>query len=128
MGADERPLDELLAQADAVSLQVPLTVDTRGLMDARRLALMKPSAVLINTGRGALVDASALVEALRAGRIAGAAIDVLDVEPPPPSHPLLAPGIPNLLLTPHSAWASESAQRRLAERLVALVLEEMAPA
>ncbi len=126
--ADELPLDELLAQADAMSLHVPLTADTRGLIDARRLSLMKPSAVLINTGRGALVEADALVAALHAGRIAGAGIDVLDVEPPPAAHPLLAPGIPNLLLTPHSAWASESAQRRLAERLVALVLEEVAPA
>jgi glycerate dehydrogenase len=125
---DELPLDELLARADAVSLHLPLTPDTRGLIDERRLALMQPTAVLINTGRGGLVDAPALVAALRAERLAGAAIDVLNVEPPPASHPLLAPGIPNLLLTPHSAWASESAQRRLAERLVALVLDEVAQA
>lgn len=128
VAADELPLDELLAQADAVSLHLPLTPDTRGLIDAQRLALMKPTALLINTGRGALVDGPALVAALRAERLAGAAIDVLDVEPPPASHPLLAPGIPNLLLTPHSAWASESAQRRLAERLVVLVVDEVARA
>lgn len=115
---DERPLDVLLAACDAISLHVPLTPETRGLMDARRLALMQPHAVLINTGRGALVDAPALAAALRAGRLAGAAIDVLETEPPPPDHPLLAPGIPNLLLTPHVAWASEAAQRRLAQRLV----------
>jgi glycerate dehydrogenase len=122
---DERELDALLAQCDAVSLHVPLTPDTRGLIDARRLSLMKPDAVLINTGRGALVDAPALVNALKAGSLAGAAIDVLDVEPPPPDHPLLAPGIPNLLLTPHAAWASESAQQRLADRLAQLVAEHM---
>jgi len=124
--ADERELDALLAACDAISLHVPLTPDTRGLIDARRLRLMKPDALLINTGRGALVDAPALVDALTAHRLAGAAIDVLDVEPPQPDHPLLAPGIPNLLLTPHAAWASESAQQRLASRLAELVAEHMA--
>ncbi|MGQ0596671.1 D-2-hydroxyacid dehydrogenase [Aquabacterium sp.] len=122
---DERPLDDLLAQCDAVSLHVPLTPDTRGLIDARRLALMKPDAVLINTGRGALVDPHALVAALQAQRLAGAAIDVLEVEPPPPDHPLLAPGIPNLLLTPHVAWASEQAQQRLASRLAEQVAQHL---
>lgn len=122
---DERPLDTLLAQCDAISLHVPLTPDTRGLIDARRLALMKPDAVLINTGRGALVDPHALVAALRAQRLAGAAIDVLEVEPPPPDHPLLAPGIPNLLLTPHVAWASEQAQQRLAACLAEQVAQHL---
>jgi len=124
---DERPLNDLLAEADAVSLHLPLTPETRGLMDATRLALMKPDAVLINTGRGAVVDALALTNALRGGRLAGAAIDVLDVEPPPPNHPLLAAGIPNLLLTPHVAWASREAQHRLAVRLVELVMDEVEP-
>jgi glycerate dehydrogenase len=123
---DERPLDTLLAQCDAVSLHVPLTPDTRGLIDARRLALMKPDAVLINTGRGALVDAPALVDALRRHALAGAAIDVLDVEPPPPDHPLLAANIPHLLLTPHVAWASEAAQQRLAAKLVDQVADHIA--
>jgi len=122
---DERPLDALLAECDAISLHVPLTPDTRGLIDARRLALMKPDALLINTGRGALIDAPALIEALKAQRIGGAAIDVLDVEPPPPSHPLLAADIPNLLLTPHVAWASEAAQQRLASRLAELVAQQV---
>ncbi len=122
---DERPLDTLLAQCDAISLHVPLTPDTRGLIDARRLALMKPDAVLINTGRGALVDPHALVAALRAQRLAGAAIDVLEVEPPPPGHPLLVPGTPNLLLTPHVAWASEQAQQRLASRLAEQVAQHL---
>lgn len=124
--ADEWPLDALLAQADAVSLHLPLTPQTRGLMNAERLARMKPDAVLINTGRGAVVDAQALADALRAGRLAGAAIDVLDVEPPPPSHPLLAADVPGLLLTPHVAWASREAQARLASRLVDLVVDGLA--
>lgn len=128
MAADERPLDALLTECDALSLHVPLTPETRGLMDARRLALMKPDAVLINTGRGALVDPAALAHALRTQQLAGAAIDVLEVEPPPPDHPLLAPDIPNLLLTPHVAWASETAQQRLADRLVALIAEHVAQA
>ena len=118
---DERELDELLAEADAISLHVPLTAQTRGLVNAQRLALMKPTAVLVNTGRGALVEPQALVEALRAGRIAGAAIDVLEVEPPPPSHPLLAGNVPNLLLTPHVAWASDAAQTNLASKVGAIV-------
>ena len=121
--ADEWPLDELLAQADAISLHLPLNADTRGLMNSDRLARMRPDAVLINTGRGAVVDAHALADALRDGRLAGAAIDVLDVEPPPPDHPLLAADIPHLLLTPHVAWASREAQGRLASRLVDLVVD-----
>jgi glycerate dehydrogenase len=118
---DERELDELLAEADVLTLHVPLTPQTRGLINAQRLAQMKPSAVLVNTGRGALVDPVALVEALRSGQIAGAAIDVLEVEPPPLSHPLLAGDVPNLLLTPHVAWASDSAQARLAAKVSAIV-------
>jgi glycerate dehydrogenase len=120
---DELPLDELLARSDAVSLHLPLTPQTQGLIGPRTLGLMKPGAVLINTGRGALVDATALADALRRGVIAGAAIDVLDVEPPPADHPLLAADIPHLLLTPHVAWASENAQAKLAGRLVDMVLE-----
>ncbi|WP_395703276.1 NAD(P)-dependent oxidoreductase [Aquabacterium sp.] len=117
--------DTLLSQVDALSLHLPLTPETRGLIDARRLALMKPGAVLVNTSRGALVDSVALAAALRSGRLAGAALDVLDTEPPSPDHPLLAPDIPNLLLTPHVAWASEQAQARLAGRLVELVHQHL---
>jgi glycerate dehydrogenase len=118
---DERELDQLLGEVDALTLHVPLTPQTRGLINAQRLALMKPTAVLVNTGRGALVDPPALAQALREGRIAGAAIDVLELEPPPPSHPLLAGNVPNLLLTPHVAWSSESAQASLAAKVSALV-------
>jgi glycerate dehydrogenase len=118
---DERELDQLVREVDALTLHVPLLPETRGLIGEARLAAMKRTAVLVNTGRGALVDPQALAKALRDGRIAGAAIDVLEVEPPPPSHPLLVPGIPNLLLTPHIAWASENAQRRLADRIVEIV-------
>ena len=123
--ADELPLAEVLAEADAISLHLPLTPDTRDLMNAQHLSLMKADSVLINTGRGAVVNAQALADALRAGRLAGAAIDVLDVEPPPPNHPLLAQDIPHLLLTPHVAWASEAAQQRLAKALVTLVAEHL---
>lgn len=119
------PFDALLARCDALTLHVPLTPETRGLIGARALALMKRDAVLVNTGRGALVDAAALADALRRGVIGGAAIDVLDVEPPPADHPLLAPDIPNLLLTPHVAWASDRAQARLAGTLVGLVVAQL---
>ena len=119
---DELPFEDLLAQSDAVTLHLPLTPETKGMIGERTLALMKRDAVLINTGRGALVDARALADGLRKGVIAGAAIDVLDVEPPKPDHPLLAPNIPNLLLTPHVAWASDKAQAQLAQRLVDMVI------
>jgi glycerate dehydrogenase len=118
---DELPLDALLARADVLTLHVPLTESTRGMIGREALARMKPDAVIVNTGRGALVDAEALVAALRAGTLGGAAIDVLDVEPPPADHPLLARDVPNLLVTPHVAWASADAQARLASKLVQLV-------
>ena len=87
------PLDEVLARSDVVSLHIPLAPNTEGLIDARRLALMQPHALLINTARGAVVDNRALAQALRIGTIGGAALDVLDREPPPLDHPLLAPDI-----------------------------------
>jgi len=89
----------LIATADALVLSPPLTAQTRGMIDARRLSLMKPSAVLINIGRGALVDEPALIAALESGRIAGAALDVFDHEPLPPESPLW--GMPQVILTPH---------------------------
>ncbi|MDM0052867.1 NAD(P)-dependent oxidoreductase [Variovorax sp. J22R115] len=121
---DELPLDDILSQSDAITLHVPLTPGTKGLINAESLARMKPDAVLINTGRGALVDPAALADALRSGSIAGAAIDVLEVEPPASGHPLIDGNVPHLLLTPHVAWASDSAQARLATRLQELVTQQ----
>ncbi len=105
------PLDDLLAHADVVSLHCPLTEQTRQLINARRLARMKPTAILINTGRGELIDEPALAEALEHGRIAAAGLDVLSAEPPPRDHPLLS--APRCLVTPHMAWATAEARRRL---------------
>ena len=105
-------LDELLATADVVSLHCPLTPATRGMIGVRELNLMKPDALLINTARGGLIDSGALAAALRAGRLGGAGIDVLAQEPPVDGDALLEPGIPNLILTPHIAWAAREARQR----------------
>ena len=104
-------LDTVFRESDVVSLHCPLTPETKGLVDARRLALMKPTAFLVNTARGPLVDEAALAAALNAGQIAGAAVDVLSVEPPPASNPLLT--AKNCVITPHVAWATRDARRRL---------------
>lgn len=111
--------DELFARADVVSLHCPLTDETRQLVDGARLATMKPSAYLINTGRGPLVDEAALAAALHAGRIAGAGVDVLVQEPPPADNPLLT--APNCVITPHLAWATRAARARLLETAIANV-------
>lgn len=120
---DTVPFDDLLATADILSLHFPLTETTRNLIDAAALARMKPTALLINTARGGLVDEAALADALRAGRLGGAGFDVLAEEPPRHGNPLLADDIPNLIVTPHNAWASREARQRLidqsAENLVA---------
>ena len=110
-------LDELLQQCDVVSLHLPLTEDTRNMIGARELALMKPGALLINTARGGLVDEAALAEVLATGRI-GAGFDVLSKEPPSPDNPLLRLRLPNFILTPHVAWASAGAMQTLADMLV----------
>ncbi|WP_295391378.1 D-2-hydroxyacid dehydrogenase [uncultured Thiodictyon sp.] len=114
---DARPgriaLHDLLAQVDVLSLHCPLTAETRGLIGAAELNLMRRDALLINTARGGIVDECALAAALRAGLIGAAALDVLTREPPPPDHPLLAADIPNLSITPHVAWASRGARQRL---------------
>ncbi len=110
------PLDELLAKADVVSLHVPLTPDTDGLMSRDRLALMKKGAVLVNTARGGLVDQTALVDALRSGALRAAALDVFAHEPVDPSDPLLA--LPNVVLTPHTAWLTMETLERCIERAV----------
>ena len=106
-------LETLLRESDVVSLHCPLTPDTKELIDARRIGLMKPSALLVNTARGALVNEADLAAALNAGRLAGAGLDVLTVEPPPASNPLLT--AKNCIITPHVAWATRNARRRLIE-------------
>jgi glycerate dehydrogenase len=113
------PLDEILATADIVSLHCPLNDATRGLIGARELALMKPDALLINTARGALIDSRALAAALKAGRLGGAGIDVLPQEPPMHGEPLLDSQIPNLLVTPHIAWAAREARQRCIDEMAA---------
>jgi glycerate dehydrogenase len=110
------PLDEALAQSDFVSLHCPLTKSTQHLVGARFLANLRRGAVLINTGRGALIDEAALLRALASGALGGAALDVLAAEPPLASHPLLDPGAtwaPRLLVTPHIGWATDEARARL---------------
>jgi glycerate dehydrogenase len=112
-------LAQLLAASDVVSLHCPLTPATRGMIGVRELALMKRDALLINTARGALVDAQALAAALKAGRLGGAGIDVLSQEPPVDGNPLLDPGIPNLIVTPHIAWAAREARQRCLDEMAA---------
>lgn len=106
-------LDELLPQIDVLTLHCPLTAATEGLIDSRALAMMRSDAIIINTARGGIIDELALADALRRGVIGGAGIDVLTQEPPPSNHPLLSPDIPNLLLSPHSAWGSRETRQRL---------------
>jgi len=117
-GVELVTLDDIVAQADIVTLHVPLTPQTRHLIGRHELARMKPTAILVNTARGGLVDEAALADALTAGRIAGAGFDVLTEEPPREGNPLLALKLPNFILTPHVAWASAQAQQALADQLV----------
>lgn len=116
-------LDEVLRMADVVSLHVPLLPSTRGLLDAARLQAMKPGAVLINTSRGGIVDEPALAAALRAGHLGGAALDVFDVEPLPPSPHFQ--DCPNLLLTPHIAGVTVESNERVSSLIAERVLETL---
>ena len=126
IAADPRPIDpaeaaqvavdDLFARADVVTLHCPLTEATQRLVDADRLARMKPTAYLVNASRGGLVDEAALAEALAAGRIAAAAVDVLSSEPPRPDNPLLQ--APRCVITPHVAWAARAARQRLLQTTV----------
>ncbi|MGA9854821.1 MAG: 2-hydroxyacid dehydrogenase [Gammaproteobacteria bacterium] len=116
------PLKELLTQVDALTIHVPLLRDTRDLIGGAELALMKPDALLINCARGGIVDEQALADALKAGKLGGAGIDVLSEEPPVHGNPLLTPGIPNLIITPHIAWATREARQRVVTE-VALNIE-----
>jgi glycerate dehydrogenase len=110
-------LDELFARADVISLHSPLTPQTAGLVNRDRLMRMKPTAFLINTARGPLIVEADLADALTAGRLAGAAVDVVSVEPIRPNNPLLK--APNCLITPHIAWATADARRRLMDATIA---------
>ncbi len=114
-------LEALLPQVDILSLHLPLAENTRNLIGTRELALMQPHALLINTARGGIVDESALAEALINGGLGGAGVDVLSKEPPAGGNPLLNPEVPNLILTPHIAWASVEARQRLIDEVVANV-------
>ncbi len=109
--AKSESYEELFSSSDVLSLHCPLTPETHHIVDARRLSLMKPSAILINTGRGPLVDEQALAEALNEGRIHAAGVDVLEEEPPRHGSPLI--GARNCYITPHIAWASQAARKRL---------------
>jgi (S)-sulfolactate dehydrogenase len=123
MGVRCAGLDEVLRMADVVSLHVPLLPSTRGLLDAARLQAMKPGAVLINTSRGGIVDEPALAAALRAGHLGGAALDVFDVEPLPPSPHFQ--DCPNLLLTPHIAGVTVESNERVSSLIAERVLETL---
>lgn len=112
------PHQEFFSSSDVISLHCPLTTATRHMINSTTLHLMKQSAFLVNTGRGELIDEPALAESLRTKSIAGAALDVLSREPPSPEHSLLAVDIPNLLITPHSAWSSREARNRLLDGIV----------
>jgi glycerate dehydrogenase len=115
--AGRLPLDELLKLADIVSCHCPLNDQTRGMLGARELALMKRDALLINTARGALIDSAALAATLREGRLGGAGLDVLPEEPPIHGDPLLDADIPNLLVTPHVAWSAREARQRCLDEM-----------
>ena len=110
--------ETILRESDVITLHAPLTPDTRNMIGADELKKMKKTAVLINTARGGLVDEKALAEALKAGTIGGAGFDVLTEEPPRNGNVLLDPSIPNLIVTPHVAWASREAMQILADQLV----------
>jgi len=117
-GVEFTPFDTVLAESDVISLHVPLTPATRNLIGPGELRRMKRTALLINTARGGLVDEQALAQALRAGLIAGAGFDVLTNEPPKSGNPLLDLHLPNFILTPHVAWASDGAMQFLADQLI----------
>jgi phosphoglycerate dehydrogenase-like enzyme len=119
-GAEFRLLDDVLQTSDVVSIHASLTPESRGLIGPRRLALMKPSAYLVNTARGPIVDEAALIEALTEKRIAGAGLDVFDQEPLPAGHPLAR--LQNVVLTPHIGWPTDQAYDRFAESAAEVLL------
>ncbi|MCA1585091.1 MAG: D-2-hydroxyacid dehydrogenase family protein [Acidobacteria bacterium] len=120
VAVQRRSLEALLQESDVVSIHATLTAESRGLIDARRLRLMKRTAYLINTARGPIVDQAALVEALTDRRIAGAGLDVFDEEPLPAAHPLTA--LPNVILTPHLGWPTDEGYARFSEAACEVLL------
>lgn len=117
--SDRLPVSQVLAEADVLSLHCPLTAETQGLINAETLARMKTGALLVNTARGGLIEPLALRAALQNGHLGGAALDVLDQEPPPADHPLLQDDVPNLIVTPHNAWVSHDCRQRLLDGISA---------
>lgn len=124
-GCEPRPdrlsFEAVLATSDVVSIHCPLNAETRALFDRRVMRAMKPGAFLINTARGGIVVEDDLADALRAGEIGGAGVDTLSEEPPGVDHPLLAPDIPNLIVTPHNAWASKPARQACIDQLAQVI-------
>ena len=116
--ADRVSFADVLRRSDVISLHCPLTEETKNLIGADEIQQMKVNAILINTARGALIDDHALLDALKGGRLAGAGIDVLRNEPPREGNPLLEVDLPNLIVTPHNAWASRQAMQTLADQLI----------
>jgi phosphoglycerate dehydrogenase-like enzyme len=114
-------LDDIFRTADLISIHAPLTAETRHLVDARRLALIKPTAILVNTSRGPLIDEAALAETLAAGRIGGVGLDVFEIEPLPPSSPLRT--FDNVLLSPHVSGMDRMAEQLVTARCVRSILD-----
>jgi phosphoglycerate dehydrogenase-like enzyme len=124
VGVERRELDDILTASDIVSVHATLSAESRGLIDARRLGLMKPTAILINTARGPIIDEAALVAALAAPKISGAGLDVFDQEPLPVGHPLTK--LPNVILTPHIGWPTDQAYADFADAAADVLLAYMA--
>jgi D-3-phosphoglycerate dehydrogenase len=124
MGVEPATIEDVCRESDYVSLHAPLTPDTRHMLDAARLRLMKPTSIIVNTSRGALIDEAALIEALRRGAIFGAGLDVFEDEPPAQDNPLL--GLPNVVVSDHAGWYSEESvadlQRKAAEEVREILL------
>jgi D-3-phosphoglycerate dehydrogenase / 2-oxoglutarate reductase len=119
-----KSLEALVAQVDLLTLHLPLTAESRGMIDARVLAMMKPDGVVVNCARGGIVDEAALFQALQAGQIAGAGLDVFDVEPPTTANPLVS--LPNVVSTPHAAGSTYETQRRIAQVTAEQLVEMLA--
>ncbi len=117
--ADRLPLKELLMQSDIVSLHCPLTDLSRNLISAQQFEWMKSSAILINAARGGIVNEADLIDALKSGQIAGAAVDSIEEEPPSPANPIIQAQLPNLIITPHNAWGAVEARQRLVDNTFA---------